>query len=153
MQNKTTEGYSKYTAEAGFVEQPDSNLKGGSSNTTKQKPDLLYLKDINKIWCKEPDTLVQDNSNNTYESETYYCYNNGTNGNPKKLVQWKKVDGLWIKRHLTNSSEYKEINDNVCKVVTPGCDSFNPSQGCVLKCFLDDKTTNMFTANYEVLPD
>ena len=153
MQNKARVGYSPNSGEAGFIDEVDSNLKGGARQTSKEKPDSYYLKDINKIWCKDSDILVQDNTNNTYEQDNYYCYNNGSGSDPKKLVQWKKVDGLWIKRHLTNSSEYKEINNNVCKVITPGCDSFNPSQGCVVKCFSNDKTTNIFTANYEALPN
>jgi hypothetical protein len=153
MQNKSQEGYTKNLNEPGLATKPDSNLRDTPSKIISEKPDTYYLKEINKITCNNPDKLVQDNTNNTYEEDNYFCYNNGTNGSAKKLVQWKKVDGLWIQRHLTNSSEYKEINNNVCKVVTPGCDSYNPSQGCVVKCFLDNKTTNVFTANYEVLPN
>ena len=153
MQNKARVGYSPNAGEAGFIDEVDLNLKGGPNQTSKQKSDSYYLQEINKVWCKDSDILVQDNSNNTYEEDTYFCYNNGTKGDPKKLVHWKKVNGLWLKRHLTNSSEYKEINNNVCKVITPGCDSFNPSQGCEVKCFSDDKTTSIFTANYEALFD
>lgn len=150
MQNKVTEGIS---GEVGLVDKPDSNLRDIPSATTMQKPDSYYISKINKIMCDDSDILVQDNTNNTYEEDNYFCYNNGTNGNAKKLVQWKKVDGLWIKRHLTNTSEYKEINNNVCKVITPACDSNNPSQNCQVKCFLDNKKSSVFTANYEVLPE
>jgi len=153
MQNKGKVGYGNHAVEARLVNDPDSNLRAIPSATTMQKPDSYYIQEINKVWCDSSDKLVQDNTNNTYEQDTYFCYNNGTNGNAKKLVQWKKVNGLWLQRHLTNSSEYKEINNHVCKVITPGCDSYNPSQGCVVKCFLDDKTSNTFTANYEALPN
>jgi len=156
MQNKAAVGKSGISGklgEAAFVDQPDSNLRDVPSKTTMQKPDSYYITNINKIGCDDSDIIVQDNTNNTYEQDNYFCYNNGTNGNPKKLVQWKKVDGLWIQRHLTNTSEYKEINNNVCKVITPGCDSYNPSQNCQVKCFLDNKKSTVFTANYEVLPN
>jgi len=103
------------------------------------KPDSYYLAEINKISCNDSDILVEDNSNN------YYCINNGPT---KKLVQWKKVDNLWIPRNLTHTSEYKEIAGTVCKIVTENCDSFNPFQGCNVKCFLDDNTVKTFTANY-----
>jgi len=161
MHNKAEVGRSSTAGEAGFVNEKDSNLRGNPnendsnlrgipSEITMQKPDSYYLQEINKISCSDSDKIVQDNTHNTYEQDNFYCYSNGPT---KKLVQWKKVDGLWLGRHLTNSSEYKEINNNVCKVITPGCDSYNPSQGCVVKCFLDNKTTTEFTANYEVLPN
>jgi hypothetical protein len=150
MQNKAAVGRAN---DAKFIDQSDSNLREIPTETNIQKPDSYYITSINKIMCADSDLLVQDNSNNTYEQDNYFCYNNGTNGDPKKLVQWKKVDGLWIKRHLTNTSEYKEINNNVCKVITPGCDSFNPSQDCQVKCFLDNKKNTVFTANYEALPN
>ena len=151
---KASVSNSSNSAEAAFVHENDSNLRGPNnpSVTLMQKPDSFYLQEVNKVSCNNSDKLVQDNSNNTYEQDNLYCYNNGSNGNAKKLVQWKKVDGLWIQRQLTNSSEYKEIDNTVCKVITPGCDSYNPSQGCVVKCFLDNKSTSTFTANYEVLP-
>jgi len=152
MQNKSQVGYGNHSADAAFINESNSNLRALPIQTTMQKPDSFYIQEINKIFCENSDKLIQDNSTNTYENDNYYCYNNGTNGNAKKLVQWKQVDGLWIKRHLTNSSEYKEINNTVCKVITPGCDSQNPSQGCMVKCFLNDNSTNVFTANYEVLP-
>lgn len=150
MQNKAAVGRAN---DAKFIDQSDSNLREIPTETNIQKPDSYYITSINKIMCEDSDLLVQDNSNNTYEQDNYFCYNNGTNGDPKKLVQWKKVEGLWIKRHLTNTSEYKEINNNVCKVITPGCDSFNPSQDCQVKCFLDNKKNTVFTANYEALPN
>jgi hypothetical protein len=146
-------GYGSNSSEAGFVNEPDSNLSGGSNKLSMQKPDSVYIQQINKPLCSKSDIVFQDNTNNTYEEDNMYCYNNGTNGEAKKLVQWKKVDGLWIGRHLTNSSEYKEINNQVCKVITPGCDSMNPSQGCAVKCFADDKSTSVFTADYVVLPN
>jgi hypothetical protein len=141
------------SSEARFVNDPDSNLSGGPNQLSMQKPDSQYIQQINKPMCKKNDILVQDNTNNTYEEDNMYCYNNGTKGDNKKLVQWKKVDGLWIGRHLTNSSEYKEINNQVCKVITPGCDSMNPSQDCQVKCFADDKSSNVYTANYVFLPN
>jgi hypothetical protein len=141
--------YPHNSAEAKFINEKDSNLRDIPVNTSMQKPDSQYLQDVNKISCDNNDILVQDNSNNSYQQDNYYCYNN----NNKKLVQWKKINGLWVQRHLTNSSEYKEINNNVCKVITPGCDSMNPAQGCQVKCFLNDKTTQVFTANYDVLPN
>jgi hypothetical protein len=128
----------------------DSNLRSINPNpVTLQKPDSYYLEELNKVVCPVTDILVNDNSNNTYEKDNFYCYNNGTT---KKLVQWKKVGDLWLSRHLTNTSEYKEIDGNVCKVVTEGCDAFNPVQGCNLKCFLNDKTTKTYSANYSALP-
>ena len=154
MQNKATEGYSaNYTGnaiEAGFVNEPDSNLRGTPSVTTKSKSDLEYIQEINKLSCDNSDILVQDNSSNTYEQDNYYCFNNGST---KKLVQWKKVEGLWIQHHFTNSSEYKEVNNTVCKVITPGCDAMNPAQGCMVKCFNNDKTFSTYTADYQVLPN
>ena len=152
MQNKALVSIGSNATEALLLNQNNSNLSGAPSTTTIQNPDSYYFEEINKIMCPDSDILVQDNTNNTYEEDTYFCYNNGTNGNSKKLVQWKKVDGLWLNRHLTNSSEYKEINNNVCKVVTPGCDSFNPSQGCIVKCYLDNKSSSTYTANYLNLP-
>ena len=128
----------------------DSNLRSINPNpVTLQKPDSYYLEELNKVVCPVTDILVNDNSNNTYEKDNFYCYNNGTT---KKLVQWKKVGDLWLSRHLTNTSEYKEVDGNVCKVVTESCDAFNPSQGCNLKCFLNDKTTKTFSANYSAFP-
>ena len=155
MQDKARETYvvNGKAIEAGYVNEPDSNLRGTPSVTTKSKPDAEYILEINKIGCDASDNLVKDNSNNTYEQDNYYCYNNGTTGAPKKLVQWKKVDGLWIPRNFTNSSEYKEVNNTVCKVITPGCDSMNPAQKCIIKCFNNDKTSTSYTANYQALPN
>lgn len=139
MQNKSTLDFEN-----------DSNLRGISQNViTKPKPDSFYLAEVNKIVCGEGDILLQDNSNNTFEKDNYYCYNNGP---VKKLVQWKMVEDLWIPRNLTNTSEYKEVNGNVCKIVSQSCDSFNPSEGCMLKCFLNDKTDKTFTAKYLAFP-
>lgn len=118
----------------------DSNLRGIPSVTTMSKPDSQYIQELNQIVCNSPDTLIQDNSNNTYEQDTLYCFNNGEK---KKLVQWKKVDNLWINRNLTNGNEYKEVDGKVCKIITPGCDSNNTSEKCELKCFIDDKTTKI----------
>lgn len=138
----------KFTSDLSFED--DSNLRNVQPNpVNKQKPDSYYLEEINKISCNNSDILVQDNSDNTYQNDNYYCYNNGPT---KKLVQWKKVDKLWVPKHLTHTSEYKEIAGTVCKVLTESCDSFNPSQGCNVKCFLDDKTVKTFTANYMALP-
>jgi hypothetical protein len=114
MQNKAAVGRAN---DAKFIDQPDSNLREIPTETSIQKPDSYYIDSINKVVCADSDLLVQDNSNNTYEEDTYFCYNNGTNGNPKKLVHWKKVEGLWIKRHLTNSSEYKEINNTLINII------------------------------------
>jgi hypothetical protein len=104
---------------------------------------------INKIWCKPTNILVQDNSDNTYQEDNYYCYNNG---DKKKLTQWKKVDGQWNSHHLTYSSEFKIINNNVCKVITGGCDGQNPSEGCNIKCFADDKSIKVYTTRYLAVP-
>jgi hypothetical protein len=153
MQNKTLANIASNATHALLINENNSNLSGVPSVTIIQKPDSYYLQEINKITCPDSDILVQDNTYNTYEQDNYFCYNNGNKGDSKKLVQWKKVDGLWLNRHLTNSSEYKEMNNNVCKIVTPGCDSYNPSQGCVVKCYLDDKSTSVFTANYLNLPN
>jgi hypothetical protein len=130
----------------------DSNLRGLKLNVvTKPKPDSYFLTEVNKVMCESGDTLVRDNSNNTYANDNYYCFNNGSKDMPKKLVQWKKVDDLWLPRHLTNTSEYKEIDGNVCKVITESCDSNNPSQNCMIKCFLNNKTVKTFTANYQAI--
>jgi hypothetical protein len=125
----------------------DSNLRDIQPNTiTVQKPDSYYLEENNKIWCKgADDVLIQDNSNNTYEEDNYYCINNGEK---KKLVQWKKVGGLWLKHHFTNTSQYKEINNNVCKIISDSCDSYNPSQDCMLRCYADDGSTTTYKADY-----
>lgn len=148
MQNKTLVNIASNATNALLPYVNDSNLNAIPSVTTMQKPDSYYLQEVNQVMCNNPDISLQDNLNNTYEQDNVYCYNNG---NSKKLVQWKKVDGLWLSRNLTNSSEYKVIDNNVCKVITPECDSSNPSQGCMVKCFLDDKTTKTFTANYQAL--
>jgi hypothetical protein len=124
----------------------DSNLRDVQSNTiTKSKPDSFYLAEVNKIMCDEVDTLVNDDSN----KNIYYCYNNSTN---KKLVKWTRVNDLWIPKHLTHTSEYKEVDGNVCKIMTESCDSYNPSQDCQMKCFLNDKTVKTYTANYRAFP-
>ena len=124
----------------------DSNLRDIKTNVvTRQKPDSFFLAEVNKISCNDSDVLVQDNSNNTYQKDNVYCINNGPT---KKLVQWKKVDELWIPHTLTNTSEYKEVDDKVCKVISEGCDSYNPAQECMLKCFNNDKTTVTYKANY-----
>ena len=140
MQNKSS---------SNFEFENDSNLRDIKSNViTVSKPDSFYLAEVNKIVCNSTDILFQDNSTNTYEKDNYYCYNNGKNGENKKLVQWKRVEDLWISHNLTNTSEYKEVNGNVCKIITEGCDSHNPVEGCMLKCFQNDKTTSTFTAKY-----
>jgi hypothetical protein len=123
----------------------DSNLRGTPSVTTKQKPDSYYLELVNQISCDVTDTLVQDDKN----KDVSYCVNNGST---KRLVQWTKVEDLWIPKHLTNSSQYKEVNGNVCKIVTDSCDSYNPSPDCMLKCFLNDKTISTYKANYMAFP-
>jgi hypothetical protein len=124
----------------------NSNLRNIQPNIiTKSKPDAYYLAEVNKIWCKDDNNLVQDDSN----PNVYYCYNNGDN---KKLVQWKKIDDLWIPKRMTHTSEYKEVDGNVCRIVTESCDSRNPSQGCMMKCFLDNKTVKTYTANYNAFP-
>jgi hypothetical protein len=151
MQSKTLVDIGSDATQVLIENQNNYNLTTTPSTTTVQKPDSYYIQEVNKIICNDSDMLVQDNTNNTYEQDTYFCYNNGINGNPKKLVQWKKVNELWLNRHLTNGSEYKEMDNNVCKIITPGCDSNNPSQGCEVKCFLNDKSTKVFTINYEVL--
>jgi hypothetical protein len=128
----------------------NANLRDIKSNViTRSKPDAEYIAELNKVSCAKDAILVEDDSNNSYEQKNIYCYNNGDN---KKLVQWKKVDGLWLSRNLTNTSEYKEVNGNVCKIETRGCDAYNPSQGCVMKCFLNDKTSTTFSANYMAFP-
>jgi hypothetical protein len=128
----------------------DSNLRGIQPNEIiKSKPDSYYLEQNNKIVCDSGDILVQDITKNKDPNDNHYCYNNGEN---KKLVQWKKVDNLWISRTLTNTSEYKEVDGNVCKIVTEACDAYNPSDKCVLKCFLNDKSVKTFTANYQAFP-
>jgi len=137
MQNKSTTDWSF---------EDDSNLRGIPNQVTKQKPDSYYLQEVNQIWCKDSNILAQDKN----DKNTFYCF---SNGEKKKLVEWKKVDDLWIPRRLTHTSEYKEVNGNVCKIMTPGCDSKNPSQNCVITCFNNDKTTNSFTANYQSLPN
>jgi hypothetical protein len=123
----------------------DSNLRGIPTITTNQKPDSYYLELVNQITCDIGDTFVQDEK----DKNIGYCLNNGST---KKLVQWTKVEDLWIPKHLTNSSQYKEVNGNVCKIVTDSCDSYNPSQDCMLKCFLNDKTTITYIANYMAFP-
>jgi hypothetical protein len=128
----------------------DSNLRDIKPNViTKPKPDSFYLEEVNKIVCDPSNILVQDITNKTYEKDNYYCYNNGAD---KKLVQWKKVEDLWIPRNLTNTSEYKEVEGNVCKILTESCDAQNPSQSCAMRCFLNDKTVKTFTANYMAFP-
>jgi len=128
----------------------DSNLRDIQLNViTRPKSDAEYIAELNKVSCNEGDILVEDDSNNSYEQNTLYCYNNGDN---KKLVQWKKVDGLWLSHNLTNTSEYKEVEGNVCKIETRGCDSRNPSQGCMMRCFLNDKTSVTYNANYLAFP-
>lgn len=118
----------------------DSNLRDIEPNViTRSKPDSYYLEEVNKISCRDVDTLVQDDKN------VYYCFNNGEN---KKLVKWTRVYDLWIPKHLTNTSEYKEVEGNVCKIMTESCDSHNPSQDCQMKCFVNDKTVKTYTANY-----
>lgn len=119
----------------------DSNLRAIPSTTVMQKPDSYYLSEVNKVSCDDSNLLLQDNLN----SNIYYCYNNGP---AKNLVEWKKVEDLWIPRKLTNTSQYKEVNGNVCKIMTNNCDSQNPSQDCMLKCFLNDKTSTTFKVNY-----
>jgi len=136
MQNKSTD----------WSFEDDSNLRGIVNTVIKQKPDSYYLQDVNKIMCKDADTLVQDSN----DKNIYYCYNNGNN---KKLVQWTNVKDLWIPHRLTHTSEYKEVSGNVCKVITPGCDSMNPSQNCTIQCFKNDKTNKKYTANYQSLPN
>lgn len=124
----------------------NSNLRDIQPNViTRSKPDSYYLSQINKITCEDTDNLVQDDTN----KNIYYCYNNKGD---KKLVQWKKVEDLWIPRNVKNSSEYKEVNENVCKIVTESCDAYNPSQGCMLKCMLNDKTFKIYSANYMAFP-
>jgi hypothetical protein len=124
----------------------DSNLRDIEPNViTRSKPDSYYLAEINKISCEDTDNLVQDDTNKNIS----YCYNNKGN---KKLVQWKKVEDLWISRNIKNSSEYREVNGNVCKIVTESCDARNPSQGCMLKCILSDKTFKTYSANYMAFP-
>ena len=128
----------------------DSNLRGIEPNViTKPKPDSYYLEENNKIVCGTNDILVQDVSSKVDAKDNFFCYNNGEN---KKLVQWKKIDNLWISHTLTNTSEYKEVDGNVCKVVTESCDVRNPSDKCVMKCFLNDKSVRTFTANYQAFP-
>ena len=124
----------------------DSNLRGiKTSEVTRQKPDSFFLGEVNKISCNDSDILVQDNSNNSYQKDNFYCFNNGST---KKLVEWKKVDELWLPRNLTNTSEYKEIEGKVCKVITENCDAYNPTNDCMLKCFNNDKTTVTYKADY-----
>jgi len=126
----------------------DSNLRGIQPNViTKSKPDSYYLEQNNKIVCDSADILVKDISNDA--KDKFLCYNNGEN---KKLVQWSKVENLWLSRNLTYSSEYKEVDGNVCKIVTESCDAQNPSDKCVMKCFLNDKSVKTFTANYQAFP-
>lgn len=124
----------------------NSNLRDIKPNVvTRQKPDSFFLAEVNKISCNDSDVLVQENSNNTYQKDNFYCINNGET---KKLVQWKKVDELWLPRNLTNTSEYKEIDGKVCKVISESCDSYNLTQECMLKCFNDDKTVVTYKADY-----
>ena len=126
-----------------------SDLRGIQPNViTRTKPDSEYLAENNKLLCKEIDTLVQDEN----DKNVYYCYNNGVNGANKKIVQWKKVEDLWIPKHVTHTSEYKQVDGNVCRIVTESCDSRNPSQNCMMKCFLNDKTVKTYTANYMAFP-
>lgn len=128
----------------------NSNLREIQPNlVTIPKSDADYIAELNKVVCDTGDILIEDNSSNSYEQSNFYCYNNGAT---KKLVQWKKVDGLWLPRNLAHTSEYKEVDGNVCKIVTPGCDAFNPTQGCMMKCMLNDKTTKTYSANYMAFP-
>jgi hypothetical protein len=123
----------------------DSNLRGIPSATVLQKPDSYYLSEVNKIVCEDSNMLIQDIEN----KNNYFCVNNGP---VKKLVEWKKIDDLWIPHHLTNTSQYKEVDGKVCKIVSDSCDAFNPSQDCMLKCFLNDKTSTTYKANYMAFP-
>ena len=124
----------------------NANLRDIKSNViTRSKPDAEYIAELNKVSCAKDAILVEDDSNNSYEQKNIYCYNNGDN---KKLVQWKKVDGLWLSRNLTNTSEYKEIDGKVCKVITENCDTHNPTNDCMLKCFNNDKTIVTYKADY-----
>jgi len=125
----------------------DSNLRGIQPNViTNPKPDSYYLAENNKIVCQDVDKLVHDDN---FDSKILYCYNNG---DKKKLVEWKNVNSVWTPKYITHSSEYKEINGSVCKVISESCDSNNPYQGCQLKCFLDDLSTKVYTANFIALP-